>query len=427
MSDYSPPTENLPIFDVNVFNTGDEPLTYNEAKKKFLRYPNAQGTENLQIITVSGTSTFSNQIIQTGSTNKIIQDTTTNSDVNQLKATDIYGDLNLRKPTGTTGGAIRLWDVVSNSGNSSQLYTTGTQYAFQNLNNGGAITLNTRSSTGTQSQPLSVSSTDMTIQTTNPPTQTAVQPASSDSSNKIPTTAWVQSAIASGSGGGNDLTKNSLTITPNPSLSSLTGISNYYGIGAKYSQNWYGGGGRSITITITNVPTYTRTQASPLTYGNDYYSFTVDFSFFQSAQTGNWSGTTPPTTLINSNSGTIQLFPTRLTGTSVSVIPYGICRINNSINGNTSYSMYDANYAPNGRPYWCSNFQYNTWSGTYNTTSSTEVYITYYKSGTNTVVYTITSNGYTSGSTFPTMTNCTAEIKGSYYNNISYPMQIYFS
>lgn len=60
MADYTPPTENLPIFDNLVFISGDEPLTYNIAKKRFLRYPNAQGTENLQAITVNGTAQFNN-------------------------------------------------------------------------------------------------------------------------------------------------------------------------------------------------------------------------------------------------------------------------------------------------------------------------------------------------------------------------------
>jgi hypothetical protein len=58
MSEYEPPTENLPIFDPAVFATGDEPLTYNIAVKKFLKYPSAQGTENLQAINVNGISTF---------------------------------------------------------------------------------------------------------------------------------------------------------------------------------------------------------------------------------------------------------------------------------------------------------------------------------------------------------------------------------
>lgn len=58
MATYEPPTENLPIFDPVVFTTGDEPLTYNIAIKKFLKYPNAQGEETLQAINVNGESNF---------------------------------------------------------------------------------------------------------------------------------------------------------------------------------------------------------------------------------------------------------------------------------------------------------------------------------------------------------------------------------
>ncbi len=54
MASYSPPTENLAIFDSSVFLTGDEPLTYNQAVKKFLKYPTAQGTENLLTTNVNG-------------------------------------------------------------------------------------------------------------------------------------------------------------------------------------------------------------------------------------------------------------------------------------------------------------------------------------------------------------------------------------
>lgn len=58
MTDYNPPTENLPIFDSSVFLIGDIPLTQNQADKRYLRYPNAQGTENLQAINVNGNATF---------------------------------------------------------------------------------------------------------------------------------------------------------------------------------------------------------------------------------------------------------------------------------------------------------------------------------------------------------------------------------
>ncbi len=427
MTDYAPPSEELPIFDVNVFLTGDEPLTFNQAKKKFLRYPNAQGTENLQAINVNGIATFEKNIIQNGTTTNIVQDITTVSNVNKLRPTDIYGDLNLRRPVGITGngGALRLWDVSAESGFSCQIYDAGTTMAFVNLNNGGNISFNTRTGGGGQTQPLQVNSNDFIIQTSFPPTQTAVQPVATDSSTKIPTTAWVQSAITASSGSPN-LTKNSLTIFPNPSISALTGINNYYNLGAKFSQNWFGGGGRAITIDIVNLPSLVQTTTS--LYGNDYYSITVNFSFFQTAQTSNWSGTTPPTVIINKNSGTMQLFPTRLLGANpTGTTAYGVCRINNSINGNTNFSMYDASLAPYGRPYWCSDFNYSTWTGVYNTSTSTEVTVYYQKLSATSVKFQIVSNSYTSGITYPTMTNCTAEITGMYFNNTTYPIQAYFS
>lgn len=59
MADYTPPTENLPIFDKLLFSTGEEYITQNDADKRYLRYPNAQGTENLQTVNVGGTLTAS--------------------------------------------------------------------------------------------------------------------------------------------------------------------------------------------------------------------------------------------------------------------------------------------------------------------------------------------------------------------------------
>ena len=53
--------ENLPIFDKLVFLSGDEYITQNQADKRYLRYPNAQGTENLQAINVGGTSNFNEE------------------------------------------------------------------------------------------------------------------------------------------------------------------------------------------------------------------------------------------------------------------------------------------------------------------------------------------------------------------------------
>lgn len=54
MATYLPPLENVPIFDTLLFTSPDSYLTYNTASKYFLKYPYAQGTENLRNITISG-------------------------------------------------------------------------------------------------------------------------------------------------------------------------------------------------------------------------------------------------------------------------------------------------------------------------------------------------------------------------------------
>jgi hypothetical protein len=60
MSSYAPPTENVAIFDEINFRSGETTLTQSMADKRYLRYPNAQGTETLQDINVNGVATFSN-------------------------------------------------------------------------------------------------------------------------------------------------------------------------------------------------------------------------------------------------------------------------------------------------------------------------------------------------------------------------------
>jgi len=47
MASYLPPTENLPIFDNQVFTQNDEALTYGEAKKYFVTFPSSQGTTTI--------------------------------------------------------------------------------------------------------------------------------------------------------------------------------------------------------------------------------------------------------------------------------------------------------------------------------------------------------------------------------------------
>jgi hypothetical protein len=58
MAEYPPPTEDLPIFDNNVFVKLDEFVTIDHINNNFLKFPIAQGAETLTDVTVLGTSTF---------------------------------------------------------------------------------------------------------------------------------------------------------------------------------------------------------------------------------------------------------------------------------------------------------------------------------------------------------------------------------
>jgi hypothetical protein len=58
MATYDPPTETLPIFDPNVFTRSDTGLTTTAGDLRYLRFPYAQGSENLQQIDVYGVATF---------------------------------------------------------------------------------------------------------------------------------------------------------------------------------------------------------------------------------------------------------------------------------------------------------------------------------------------------------------------------------
>lgn len=295
MSDYSPPSEDLPIFDVNVFLTGDEPLTYNQAKKKFLRYPSAQGKETLQEIDVNGLATFNNNVVVNEDTGNIItvnytgasqtnngivmnnagitqQGTNINSITNTLKQTTIT-------KSGTSGSILSVnfdnsaGGTFNNTGltiNNAGITQTGSQIsgvtntlASTKILNGSGFTIDNNSilfinalatpasanyrlscyqslnmtlgyftsTTGTTSDLIKFN-TNSSIAITPPITNSSTMPASSDSSTRVPTTAWVQGAITAGAGGPN-LSKNSYTVSPTSSILGYTsGIFNSYNTGA---------------------------------------------------------------------------------------------------------------------------------------------------------------------------------------------------
>jgi len=173
MAEYPPPTENLPIFDNNVFVKLDEFVTVDHINNNFLKFPIAQGAETLTDITVLGTSSFSgtethnatethngqiianNTITQNNAILNINQTDHTNDTLgNVLRATDIYGDLSLRRPTGINGGAMRLYDVTGTTTNSMQIFQSGAGAGITGLAPGGFINMSQRNVVDTLSREL---------------------------------------------------------------------------------------------------------------------------------------------------------------------------------------------------------------------------------------------------------------------------------
>lgn len=175
MATYQPPTEILPIFDPNVFLSGDEALTYNEASKLFLKYPSAQGEENLQAINVNGIATFNSTSIMKNS-------------------------LTLNGATLANRQIIAsqyaLSDITTQSNNGA-LYSSTSAFVYDNNVNNGSHNFYTNNNSSVQTNPLSFSSTDLSITTINPPTSSATNPPTNDNTTKLATTSWVQSVLTS--------------------------------------------------------------------------------------------------------------------------------------------------------------------------------------------------------------------------------------
>ena len=143
MSVFPPPTEIVPIFNPLDYLRQDSTLTKEYADLHYLQFPVAQGTESLQETIVNGPAVFNDSLT---ANNNIVIDGIPNT--NYLEFPD-----GSKQYTAPPAGNL----LTSNN------IFTGTN-AFNNAA---------------------------------PITSTATQPAFNDSSTKIPTTAWVQSAITS--------------------------------------------------------------------------------------------------------------------------------------------------------------------------------------------------------------------------------------
>lgn len=393
MSSYRPPLENVAIFDSVLFIDGDDFLTQNQADSRYLRYPVAQGTETLQAINVNGTATFagtSDIIQQSGSqllqqpastgyvgTGNVLNQTfiSTNNGATttpSLQVTDVVqaNKTILAVPNASSQAfnpIVTAGDSVLTSGSAPLTLTrggltnsVGLRIGLSNslsvvLGAGGtsntpsnSITINGTTNTSTIiGTTLQINNTNVSFGSTTPPTSAQTIPAANDSSTKIPTTAWVQSAITAGS---SNITPNSINITPTTALLTYTaGINNLYNMGAFYALS---GSTTQLYNNTTSPVQYTPTRP-------------IQIQFTTADGTNNFNLTQPVTFTLNcffydgssygETSCQLMLFPAALTSNwgSFGALNYNI---NNNINGNTGF--YSA-----GRQYWTSNQQLSGFSG----------------------------------------------------------------
>ena len=148
MSSSNPPNPDIPpVFNNDAFIAGDNPaIDVNYLNANYLQFPNAQGTENLGAINVAGTASFNNATLPTS-----------------VGVVPAFNDSSTKMPT-------TAWVQTAITG--------ATPSSLLGLNNTWTGT-NDFVNTGTGSL-----------------TSSATQPAYTDSSTKIPTTSWVQTAIS---------------------------------------------------------------------------------------------------------------------------------------------------------------------------------------------------------------------------------------
>lgn len=139
MANYPPPESDLPIYSSTSFYQDDQGLTFQDAEKYFLRYPQAQGTQNLLNTNVAGVANLMNDVIlddirganvlSTDSNGKIIAGSTLATHWEQI-GNDIYN---------TNQGEV----FVNNDLNvSSDLLINGNANVVGDLNVDGNLNVN---------------------------------------------------------------------------------------------------------------------------------------------------------------------------------------------------------------------------------------------------------------------------------------------
>jgi hypothetical protein len=195
MAQYPPPLEIVPIFNSSNFIDEDEPLTYSTASGLFLKYPFAQGTENLLDTNVNGNLSVS----KLGTINEIISSFENQVSINNASLDIIpysSGAPSSYNPICVGGDQV----ILANGNQGSQALTITTNSAtnagVRIANEYVYISAGGTSGIGTTSVFVNGNAGTITLTTPiNVPTLTAPPPPTTDNSSKIATTQWVQSVI----------------------------------------------------------------------------------------------------------------------------------------------------------------------------------------------------------------------------------------
>lgn len=444
MSTSAPPEPNVNLFNNAYWQTSDEFVTIDYANKHYLKYPIAQGKETLQAVDVNGVATFKNNLfIQDASgnnssfsqsgTNLIIDNNADDSNIifrtdnssgtertqftispktgivlAQNRADNVGSNPILKAIDLQGGRSINFWPA-SYGGNYNPIVVDQDDilYAQSTVGSGlETLTLTTHSSTncGIRIRPTqiimgaggttSTPSTSITCNGTNvivagfaqftsttAPTSSQTLPLASDNSTKIPTTAWVQTAIAA-SGNPTNLTPNRITLTPTTTTGSNCGIINQYNTGGMVS---FSGNSAAYYPYLGNTSNLGRICAqSPVTFGFRNRStvptgckvlkYKVTMTFWSWDSSGSQGSGTFGQTSFN-----IDFYPDRWTqGTPSDPThspPLAWPYVDDAYNANNrigflttcgNYAMKDTVYAPDGRQYWTYNQQFSGGASGYN-------------------------------------------------------------
>ena len=261
---------------------------------------------------------------------------------------------------------------ANNNVSTTQIYSNiNNTYYDNNVNSSSHIFLS-NSSTGFQTNPMTLNSANMTISTTNPPTCSATQPSFGDSSQKMPTTAWVQSAIL----GFAPITAKTYTAqyTTNTSVTLPTdcigisircigkgGLSGSASNSTAPATTWNAGGagGCGATVTSNGIIPFTAGHVIQINFNlyTEVLSTTLSYSICRAGAGPNGSNATTTT------GGTGGVASTLSSTTNTSIGSWTTSLGTNGPNGGVGLAFQTATYPSTGGTPICQSWNPNTTYG----------------------------------------------------------------